>query len=117
MKKGAKIVICGKATNLKDRLLSIGMKDLIFYPSNYAKKVGELLNVDIQDEHIVYDKDIAQLNVWSVDGCLQRCGFCRRCYMNIPFESKSLDFLKNKLDWYQKNHPEQMNLISLRAEN
>lgn len=116
-KKGAKIVICGKAANLKDKLLEIGMNDLIFYPSNYAKKVGELLNVDIQDEHIVYDKDIAQLNVWPVDGCLQKCGFCRRCYMNIPFESKSLDFLKDKLDWFQKNHPEQMNLISLRAEN
>ena len=116
-KPGAKIVICGKAANLQSRLEEEKIPDLVFFQSNYASEVGKLLNVDIQDEHFVYDDEFKRLNIWPVDGCKQHCGFCRRCYMNIPFESKKIEDIKQKLDWYKANHPEQMNHISLRAEN
>lgn len=116
-KDGSKIVVCGKSANLQEKAEAEGIENLIFYKSNYAREVGKLLNVDIQDQFVVYDEKEEQLNIWPVDGCKQHCGFCRRCYMDIPFESQSLEFLKEKLDWFKQHHPEQMKKISLRAEN
>lgn len=37
--------------------------------------------------------------------------------MDIPFESLSLDYIKEKLDWYKENYPERMACINIRAEN
>ena len=70
-KPGAKIVICGKAANLQSRLEEEKIPDLVFFQSNYASEVGKLLNVDIQDEHFVYDDEFKRLNIWPVDGCKQ----------------------------------------------
>lgn len=71
----------------------------------------------MKDEYVVYDDRNGVLNIWPVDGCLNKCGFCRRTYMDIPFESQPIEFLKEQLDWFKENHPEQMKYVSLRAEN
>lgn len=115
-KSGAEIIICGKATNIKD-ILKDKYPNITYVPSHYAKYVGNRFELDFKDEYVVYDERNRFLNIWPVDGCLNKCGFCRRTYMDIPFESQTLEFLKEKLDWFKENHPEQMKYVSLRAEN
>ena len=66
---------------------------------------------------ILYDDEQKHLAIWPVDGCLNRCKFCRRSYMDIKFESISLDTIKIYLDFIRLSTPEQMRRISLRAEN
>lgn len=115
-KLGAKIIIVGKACNVKPYLKE-GIKDILFFESHYAEKLGNYFHLPIKEQYFVYDEENQWLNIWPVDGCNRKCGFCRRCYMNIPFESLSLDYIKENLDWYQKNHPNKMRHIMLRAEN
>ncbi len=115
-KDTAEIIICGKATNIKDTIKD-KYSNITYVPSHYAEYVGKRFEIDMKEEYIVYDDRINQLNIWPVDGCLNKCGFCRRTYMHIPFESQSIEFLKEKLDWFRDNHPEQMTYVSLRAEN
>lgn len=115
-KEGTEIIIMGKAVNIKDQ---IGDKyeNITYIPSHYAKYVGERFGFDVEDKFMVYDDRLDQLNLWPVDGCQNKCGFCRRTYMNIPFESVPLEQIKEQLDWWKEHHPEQMKHLSLRAEN
>ena len=73
--------------------------------------------MNIKDEYIVYDSSSGWLNIWPVNGCLNKCKFCRRTYMNIPFESISLETIKSDLDHLTGKAPELMTGICLRAEN
>lgn len=115
-KPGAEIIVCGKAANIESQIE--GKYDSItFVLGHYAEYIGKRFGFDFKEQYVVYDDRLHQLDIWPVDGCLNQCGFCRRCYMEIPFESQSLEFLKERLDWFQKNHPEQMKNVSLRAEN
>lgn len=115
-KPGAEIIVMGKATNLKP-LIDEKYENITYVPSHYADYIGKRFGIDITDKYVVYDDELNQLNIWPVDGCLNQCGFCRRTFMHIPFESQPLEFIKEQLDWFRKHHPEQMKRVSLRAEN
>jgi len=115
-KDNAEIIICGKATNIK-ALINDKYSNITYVPSHFTEYVGKRFEIDMKEEYVVYDDRNNVLNVWPVDGCLNKCGFCRRTYMDIPFESQSIEILQEKLDWYKENHPEQMKCVSLRAEN
>lgn len=115
-KPGAEVIIVGKAVNIQKEIA--GKYDNITYvPSHYAEYIGKRFGLDIKDEYFVYDNIKRRLNIWPVNGCMNNCGFCRRSYMDIPFESLPLEKIKERLDWFKKNHPEQLKVISLRAEN
>lgn len=117
-KPDSEIIIVGKAVNIKPYIEG-KYKNVTYVPSHYAEYLGKRFGLDMKEQYFVYDDrhNRNELNIWPVDGCLQKCGFCRRTYMNIPFESISLDYIKEKLDWYKDNHPEQMKEVNLRAEN
>lgn len=126
-KKGAEIIVVGKAANA-EKLLSGTIENITFWHDHYAERLGEKFGFDIKDQYIVYDdfwydypnsypNKKGQLNIWPINGCNQKCKFCRRSYMHIPFEYISLEEIKAKLDWYQANAPERMAYVSLRAEN
>ncbi len=115
-KKGSELIIMGKATNIKPYIEG-KYDNVTFVDSHYAEYLGKRFGFNFKEEYFVYDDEQKHLNIWPVDGCLNKCAFCRRTFMNIPFESQSLDFIKEKLDWYKENHPEQMKNIVLRAEN
>lgn len=114
-KEGAEIIVIGKACNAAPYLKDL--ENITYYPSHFAEKLGERFGLDMKEQYVLYDNEKRHLNIWPVDGCLNKCGFCRRTYMNIPFESQSLIFLKEKLDWFKENHPDQMKHVCLRAEN
>ena len=116
-KKGAEIIVLGKATNVKDDLEENEIENITYVPCHFCEYLGKRFNMDIKEQYVVYDDQLKQLSIWPVDGCKNKCNFCRRSYMDIPFESQSLEFLKEKLDWFKKNEPEKMKKISLRAEN
>lgn len=115
-KSTAEIIICGKATNI-EHILKDKYANITYIPSHFAEYIGKRFEFDFKEEYVVYDDRNGFLNIWPVDGCLNKCGFCRRTYMNIPFESQSIEFLKEKLDWYKENYPKQLKYVSLRAEN
>lgn len=115
-KPGAEIIVMGKATNVKD-YIDESHDNITYVDKHYAEYVGKRFGLDIKDQYIVYDEQLEQLDIWPVDGCHNKCAFCRRCYMHIPFESQPFDFIKNTLDWYKENAPEKMHTVSLRAEN
>jgi len=115
-KAGSEIIICGKATNIKD-IIKDKYSNITYVPSHFTEYIGKRFEIDMKEEYVVYDDRNGVLNIWPVDGCLNKCGFCRRTYMDIPFESQSIEYLKERLDWYKENHPEQMKGVSLRAEN
>lgn len=115
-KQGSEIIICGKATNIKD-ILEDKYQNITYVLSHFVEYLGHRFGLPMKEEYVVYDDRDNTLNVWPVDGCLQKCGFCRRTYMNIPFETQPIDKIKEKLDWYKENHPEQMRVLRLRAEN
>lgn len=126
-KKGAQILVVGKAANA-EKLLNGSIENITFWHDYYAEELGKKFGFNIKDQYIVYndywydhaklhpDKK-GQLNIWPVNGCNQKCKFCRRSYMYIPFEIIPLEEIKEKLDWYQENYPERMEYVSLRAEN
>lgn len=115
-KPNAEIIVVGKAANA-EKLLNNSIPNITFYESHYAEALGKRFDFDIKDEHYVYDSKTGYLNIWPVNGCLKQCSFCRRCYMNIPFESISLEEIKKKLDYIKENNPELMKCVNLRAEN
>lgn len=115
-KPNAEIIICGKATNIKS-LIENKYKNITYVDSRYTEYVGKRFGINMKDEYVVYDDSELTLNIWPVDGCKNKCGFCRRTYMHIPFESQALDYLKEKLDNLKENHPYQLRVVSLRAEN
>ncbi|MCI9233739.1 MAG: radical SAM protein [Bacilli bacterium] len=115
-KPDAEIIVVGKAANA-EKLLNNSIPNITFYESHYTEALGKRFGFDIKDEHFVFDSDTGNLNIWPVNGCLKQCSFCRRCYMNIPFESISLEEIKRELDYIKKTNPEMMRCVNLRAEN
>lgn len=115
-KPGAEIIVLGKAANA-EKLLNGHISNITFWGDHFTEKLGEKFNVDIKEQYFVYDDIKKQLAIWPVDGCLLKCKFCRRCYMDIKFESLSLDEIRSNLDRIRLDSPEIMQRISLRAEN
>lgn len=116
-KKTAEIIVVGKSANAKN-LLNGEIENITFVGDHYAEYLGKRFGFpEVKEEYFVYDEYFEQLNIWPVDGCNNKCAFCRRSYMYIRFESQKYTFIKKQLDWYQKNEPEKMRHISLRAEN
>lgn len=115
-KPNAEIIVVGKSSNAEE-LLEGSIKNITFWANHYTEKLGKKFGIDITDEYFVYDSDYKTLNIWPVNGCLRKCKFCRRSYMDIPFESLSLKYIKEKLDWYKCVSPEKLYHIVLRAEN
>lgn len=115
-KPGAKIIVVGKATNA-ETLINGVIENIVFYGDHYAEKTGQLLGFDTKEKYFVYDERDETLNIWPVDGCLKKCTFCRRTFMDIKFESISLEKLRGELDYYKCNEPEKLKKIRLRAEN
>lgn len=113
---GAEIIVVGKASNA-EALLAGSIQNITFWPNHYAELVAQKFGMDFKDEYFVYDSEDRALNIWPVNGCLRKCKFCRRTYMDIPFESLPLTYLKERLDWYQANDPDKLYYIRLRAEN
>ncbi len=115
--KGAEIIVVGKSANAKN-ILDGEIDNITFVGDHYAEYLGKRFGFpEIKEQYVVYDDYLQKLNVWPVDGCNNKCAFCRRSYMYIRFESQKYTFIKEQLDWYQKNEPEKMKHISLRAEN
>lgn len=115
-KDGAEIIVVGKAANLAD-MLGGSIDNITFWGDHFTEKLGKRFGVDIIDEYIVFDDELNHLAIWPVNGCLQKCKFCRRSYMNIKFESLDLENIKGNLDLWKKVSPKEMKNISLRAEN
>ena len=115
-KKDSELIIVGKATNIKPYIEG-KYNNVTYVDKHFTKYLGKRFNLDMEEQYILYDDREDQLNMWPVDGCLNECGFCRRTYMDIPFESQSLEFIKEKLDWFKQNHPEQLKYLYIRAEN
>lgn len=115
-KPGAEIIVVGKAANV-EQLLNGSIKNISFYMSHFTEKLGKRFQVPIKENYFVWDDEYNWLAIWPVDGCLQKCKFCRRSYMEIPFESLSLDIVKQNLDFIKESNPEKLHNISLRAEN
>ncbi len=116
-KEGAEIIALGKSANAKN-LLNGEIDNITFVGDHYAEYLGKRFGFpEVKEQYVVYDDYLDQLNVWPVDGCNNKCAFCRRNYMYIRFESQRYTFIKNQLDWYQENEPEKMRHLSLRAEN
>lgn len=114
-KEGAEIIVIGKAANAEKYLNDI--PNITFWGDHFTEKLGKKFGYDIKEQYLVYDDNADWLAIWPVDGCLNKCKFCRRSYMDIKFESLSLDFLKKELDFIKAHSPEKMKHISLRAEN
>lgn len=115
-KAGAEIIVVGKAANAK-KLLNGSIKNITFWGDHFTEKLGKKFELDIKEQYFVFDEDRGFLAMWPVDGCLQKCKFCRRSYMDIRFESLSLETIKKNLDFFKEHNPEKLSKISLRAEN
>ncbi len=116
-KPGAEIVVIGKACNVRD-ILDCEIKNITYFEDNFIKKVGRKFGQKkICGAFAAFDDDTGKLSIWPVDGCKNKCAFCRRTYMHIPFHSVSIERIQRLLDWTQKNYPEWLKIISLRAEN
>lgn len=85
-KKGAEIIVVGKAANAEE-LLNGSIDNITFYGDHFTEKLGKRFGIDMKEEYFVYDDVNKHLAIWPVDGCLQHCKFCRRSYMHIKFES------------------------------
>ncbi len=116
-KEGAEIIVLGKSANAK-WTLNGEIDNITFVGDHYAEYLGKRFGFpEVKEQYVVYDDYLDQLNVWPVDGCNNRCAFCRRSYMHIRFESQKYTFIKKQLDWYKEHEPKKMRHISLRAEN
>lgn len=115
-KPGAEIIVLGKAANA-EKLLNNSISNITFWGDHFTEKLGKKFDMDIKEQYFVYDDREQHLAIWPVDGCLNKCKFCRRFYMEIKFESLSLDTIRTNLDLIRLNTPELMKKISIRAEN
>lgn len=115
-KPGAEIIVVGKAANA-ERLLNGSIKNITFWMSHFTEKLGKKFGLDIKEQYFVWDDEKKWLAIWPVDGCLRKCHFCRRSYMYIPFESLSLETIRQNLDFIRDTEPEKLKTICLRAEN
>lgn len=115
-KPGAEIIVLGKAANA-EKLLNDSISNITFWGDHFTEKLGKKFDMDIKEQYFVYDDTEKHLAIWPVDGCLNKCKFCRRSYMEIKFESLSLETIRTNLDLIRVNTPELMKKISIRAEN
>ncbi len=115
-KPGAQIIVIGKAANAEKHLKG-SIDNIVFWGDHFIEKLGKKFGFDMREHYFVYDDEEEHLAVWPVDGCLNKCKFCRRCYMDIKFESIALDVIKKNLDAIKAIAPEKLRTISLRAEN
>lgn len=115
-KPGAEIIVLGKAANA-EKLLNNSISNITFWGDHFTEKLGKKFNMDIKEQYFVYDDIQEHLAIWPVDGCLKKCKFCRRTYMDIKFESLSLEKIQKNLDIIRENNPEWMRKVSIRAEN
>ncbi len=115
-KEGAEIIVVGKAANAES-LLDGSIHNITFCGDHFTEKLGKKFGINMAEKYFVYDDLPEHLAIWPVDGCLQKCKFCRRTYMDIKFESISLETIKENLDSIQREHPEWLKKVSLRAEN
>lgn len=115
-KEGAQIIVIGKAANA-EKHLNGSIDNIIFWGDHFIEKLGKKFGFDIKEHYFVYDDEREHLSVWPVDGCLNKCKFCRRTYMDIKFESISLDVIKKNFDAIKAIAPEKLKTVSLRAEN
>ena len=115
-KSDAEIIVLGKAANA-EKLLNGSISNITFWGDHFTEKLGKKFDMDIKEQYFVYDDLKKHLAIWPVDGCLNKCKFCRRSYMEIKFESLSLDTIRANLDMIRLNTPEFMKKISIRAEN
>ena len=115
-KAGAEIIVLGKAANA-EKLLNGSISNITFWGDHFTEKLGKKFGMDIKEQYFVYDDIQKHLAIWPVDGCLNKCRFCRRSYMEIKFESLSLETIRTNLDLIRANTPELMRKISIRAEN
>lgn len=115
-KKGAEIIVVGKSANA-EKLLNGQIDNITFVGDHFTEYLGKRFGFDIKEQYLVYDDVDCELNIWPVDGCLKKCAFCRRTYMDIKFESLSLEYIKKQLDYYKENDPDKLRKINLRAEN
>lgn len=115
-KEGAEIIVVGKAANV-EKLLNGSIENITFWGDHFCEKLGKKFGFDIREQYFVWDDFNNHLAIWPVDGCLQKCKFCRRSYMDIKFESLSLDTIEENLNSIKASHPERLKTISLRAEN
>lgn len=115
-KDGAEIIVLGKAANA-EKLLNGSISNITFWGDHFTEKLGQKFGFDIKEEYFVWDDEDKHLAIWPVDGCMQKCKFCRRSYMHIKFESLSLDTIERELDSIKTHTPDRLHTISLRAEN
>lgn len=115
-KPGAEIIVLGKAANA-EKLLNGSISNITFWGDHFTEKLGKKFDMDIKEEYFVYNDIEKHLAIWPVDGCLNKCKFCRRPYMEIKFESLSLETIRTNLDLIRLDTPELMRKISIRAEN
>lgn len=115
-KEGAEIIVLGKAANA-EKLLNGSISNITFWGDHFCEKLGKKFGFDIQEQYFVWDDFNQHLAIWPVDGCLQKCKFCRRSYMDIKFESLDLNTIEKNLSSIKATHPERLHTISLRAEN
>lgn len=116
-KHGAEIIVLGKACNVRD-LLDHEIENVTYLEENFIKRVARKFGrKDISGTFYSFDDNYRKLSIWPVDGCKNKCAFCRRSYMHIPFQSIPLKRIKRLLDWARKEAPEWLAIISLRAEN
>ena len=115
-KPGAEIIVLGKAANA-EKLLNGSISNITFLGDHFTEKLGKKFDMDIKEEYFVYDDHEKHLAIWPVDGCLNKCKFCRRSYMEIKFESLSLETIRTNLDLIRLDTPELMRKISKLLKN
>lgn len=115
-KDGAEIIVLGKAANA-EKLLNGAISNITFWGDHFTEKLGKKFDMDIREQYFVYDDIEKHLAIWPVDGCLNKCKFCRRTYMEIKFESLSLQTIRTNLEQIRLKTPELMKKVSIRAEN
>lgn len=112
----AEIIVVGKSANA-EQLLNGEIPRITFWGDHFTEKLGKKFGIDMCEQYFVYDEAAEHLAIWPVDGCNNKCRFCRRSYMYIKFESLPLSTIKENLDYIRDIHPEWLETISLRAEN
>ena len=115
-KPGAEIIVLGKAANA-EKLLNGSISNITFWGDHFTEKLGKKFDMDIKEEYFVYSDLAKHLAIWPVDGCLNKCKFCRRSYMEIKFKSLSLETIRTNLDQIRLDTPELMRKISIRTAN
>ena len=117
-KPDAEIIVLGKACNIRG-MLSRKIRNVTYFEDNFVKKLGRKFGIkNMHGSFYAIDDNYCKTSIWPVDGCKQKCAFCRRTYMEVPyFHSVPLKQIKSLLDGLRNTSPEWMQVISLRAEN